>query len=695
MNPHDLYLMHHGVKGMHWGVRRYQNSDGTLTNAGKAHAKIKRKKKLSNSDKEKLRTLGLAATAGIGGAVAMYGAKKMIGDYKKGIKEDKEWAEFMNAQRKADEYWDEIGKKAKEDAQRAYEKTNEAFKNAYKNTYGDDWEKYWNAANGNHDQFWKDRAKNASSGGNGNSSSSSSETKTPNVKKNTAENKSNDRAKKYDGVTLDPVKTQARVKELRDKVIKAQQDGTVTAEMVDELQEAMAQNKAAKAQMMHSLGFICFINRDSNYLMHYGLKGMKWGVRRFEDSSGHLTPAGKRRYGIQDARKYYKINRLERKREKTRDLDKQAALDARIRRVQTRSDRKHADLTQNDINIGREIVAKNRKNMHIAATAAAGASTAAATAILYANPNTRWAAPLVAAGGAAATAKAAGKIPYYKMEDRRYKQVNQPGSTKQGTTKTQRALKKAAKIAGTAALIGGGVALAGYTAKKVGEHRDYNRAYKNADAETRAAMDAERHYNQGVAIRNAAKSGYNAASAGAKKAYDFATDPNTHAAIKRGAAKVKRVATSDEAKSIARKTKNAAARTGRGIADIARGVTGVGGRSSSTSSSASSSASSSTSSSTTREASEATRQIIQATKQLHRQRQREERRAARNAQARQAIYDAKDQVGKAIKNRARDATLGKDFDPDEPSTWGKAGMRVVNTARRGRAAVKAVKSMRG
>ena len=28
-------LKHHGVKGMKWGVRRYQNKDGTLTNAGK------------------------------------------------------------------------------------------------------------------------------------------------------------------------------------------------------------------------------------------------------------------------------------------------------------------------------------------------------------------------------------------------------------------------------------------------------------------------------------------------------------------------------------------------------------------------------------------------------------------------------------------------------------------------------------
>ena len=31
----DLELYHHGIKGMKWGVRRYQNTDGSLTPAGK------------------------------------------------------------------------------------------------------------------------------------------------------------------------------------------------------------------------------------------------------------------------------------------------------------------------------------------------------------------------------------------------------------------------------------------------------------------------------------------------------------------------------------------------------------------------------------------------------------------------------------------------------------------------------------
>ena len=48
----ETYLEHHGIKGQKWGVRRYQNSDGTLTAAGKRRRTkevYKEYKKLTNT----------------------------------------------------------------------------------------------------------------------------------------------------------------------------------------------------------------------------------------------------------------------------------------------------------------------------------------------------------------------------------------------------------------------------------------------------------------------------------------------------------------------------------------------------------------------------------------------------------------------------------------------------------------------
>ena len=40
----------------------------------------------------------------------------------------------------------------------------------------------------------------------------------------------------------------------------------------------------------------------SNYIKHHGVKGQKWGVRRFQNKDGSLTAAGEKRYALKNTR---------------------------------------------------------------------------------------------------------------------------------------------------------------------------------------------------------------------------------------------------------------------------------------------------------------------------------------------------------------------------------------------------------
>ena len=40
-----------------------------------------------------------------------------------------------------------------------------------------------------------------------------------------------------------------------------------------------------------------YVECDYNSIYHHGVKGMKWGVRRYQNEDGTLTPEGRRKYG--------------------------------------------------------------------------------------------------------------------------------------------------------------------------------------------------------------------------------------------------------------------------------------------------------------------------------------------------------------------------------------------------------------
>ena len=71
-------LYHHGIKGQKWGVRRFQNEDGTRTEAGKErYSGSPRDKNTSVDRKEKIKKAAKIVGATVGAAALAYGGYKL------------------------------------------------------------------------------------------------------------------------------------------------------------------------------------------------------------------------------------------------------------------------------------------------------------------------------------------------------------------------------------------------------------------------------------------------------------------------------------------------------------------------------------------------------------------------------------------------------------------------------------------
>ena len=120
------------------------------------------------------------------------------------------------------------------------------------------------------------------------------------------------------------------------------------------------------------------MSRENTYLIHYGILGQKWGIRRFQNSDGSLTSEGKKRYGSGKATSEMSYNINPRDVRKNMDSMTDAELQRAINRI---------NMQQQVERLSPNIVEKGRKRaqqvVRDVALATAFSAAAAKIAKLY------------------------------------------------------------------------------------------------------------------------------------------------------------------------------------------------------------------------------------------------------------------------------------------------------------------------
>ena len=107
----------------------------------------------------------------------------------------------------------------------------------------------------------------------------------------------------------------------------------------------------------------------NNELIHHGIRGMKWGVRRYQNKDGSLTPAGKKRSSNTIHEDYIKSHT-----KKSSKSMSDAELRSRINRLEM--EKKYTQLSTEHVNKGKAYVNKSMKALTTIATLTTTALTA-------------------------------------------------------------------------------------------------------------------------------------------------------------------------------------------------------------------------------------------------------------------------------------------------------------------------------
>lgn len=106
---------------------------------------------------------------------------------------------------------------------------------------------------------------------------------------------------------------------------------------------------------------------ENNELMHWGVKGMKWGIRRYQNKDGTLTAAGKKRY-IQEMERLKKEEKILKNKQRTKaQLDKLEAkrkeIDDQKKALSSKSAKDKSEHDGLDKKVGKNTGKKKIKDM--------------------------------------------------------------------------------------------------------------------------------------------------------------------------------------------------------------------------------------------------------------------------------------------------------------------------------------------
>ena len=320
------YLAHHGILGMKWGVRRYQNEDGSLTPAGRERYQKGLAKELKETYKKHGPLAPISADAkklaennkAFRRYKETYAAPdNFLKSRREQLKADKEYAKKY-----AEPYFEHERDHAKlvADSQEELDKIisiidqDEKSVNWVKDSHLADQVIFFNEG----DKY--DKLIDA------------------NIKAAKEWSKENNRvAKEALGKYGDTkLKTKWNNKRYEQNAVDFLEFALQYADV-----DKSINNKMDYSKLVHSI----FSDEEDDHLEHHGILGMKWYRRRFQNEDGSLTPAGRERYGVGEARegssdKPKKPGIVERHKQKKEEKRKAAEKAARVKRMQEGKARK-------------------------------------------------------------------------------------------------------------------------------------------------------------------------------------------------------------------------------------------------------------------------------------------------------------------------------------------------------------------